>query len=92
MPTKQCGGAVDVDGVGAVEVDVLVVGRPDMCEYLVVDVSASPPEGDDDEAVVFGGPGDDGVGGQGQAPHLFGLLLMVPAADGTFASVDEGSA
>ena len=28
--------AVDVDGVGAVEVDVLVVGRPDVGEHRVV--------------------------------------------------------
>ena len=32
--------AVDVDGVGAVEVDVLVVGRPDVGQDRVVDVAA----------------------------------------------------
>jgi len=30
--------AVDVDGTGAVDVHVLVVGRPDMCQEFVVDV------------------------------------------------------
>jgi hypothetical protein len=48
--------------------------------------------GGDGEAVVLGGPGDDRVGGQGQAPHLLGLLLVVPAPDGTLAGVGESAA
>jgi len=34
----------DVDGVGAVEVHVLVVGGPDMGEHLVVDLPAGVAE------------------------------------------------
>jgi len=32
---------------------------------------------------------DDGVGGEGQAPHLLGLLLVVRAADRSLPGVGE---
>ena len=43
------------------------------------------------EAVVLGAPADESVGCQGQAPHLFILLLMV-AADGALTGIREGAA
>jgi hypothetical protein len=38
---------VDVDGVGAVQVHVLVVGGPDVGEHLVVDRPAGAAQGGD---------------------------------------------
>jgi len=61
-------------------------------EDLVVDAPAGAAQGGDGEAVVLGGPNDDRVGGEGQAPHLLGLLLVVPAPDGTLAGVGESAA
>src|SRR6266566_5951104 len=81
--------AGDVDGVGAVEVDVLVVGRPDVGQDGVVDVAAGAAQRGDGQAVVLGGPGHHRVGREGQAPHLLGLLLVARAADRAFPGVGE---
>jgi hypothetical protein len=72
--------AVDVDGVGAVEVHVLVVGGPDVRQHFVVDLAAFSAKGTDGQAVVLRRPTHDGVGGQGQAPHLLRLLFVVAPA------------
>jgi len=46
--------AVDVDGVAAVEVHVLVVGGPDVSQHGVIDVPPRAPQGGDGQAVVSG--------------------------------------
>jgi len=56
---------------------------------LVVDVAAGLAQGGDTEAVVLRGPADDRVGGHREAPHLLGLLLVVPAPDRAFAGVGQ---
>jgi hypothetical protein len=55
--------AGDINGVGAVEVDVLVVGGPDVGQHGVIDVPPGTPERGDGQAVVLGRPGDHCVGG-----------------------------
>jgi hypothetical protein len=82
--------AGDVDGVGAVEVNVLVVGRPDVGQDRVVDVAPGAARRGDGQPVVFRGPGHDRVGRDGQAPQLLGLLLVVPAAERSLVRVREG--
>jgi hypothetical protein len=59
----------------AVEVHVLVMGRPDLRQHLVVDLATVAAQRGDAEVVIFGRPAHDGVGGQGQAPHLLGIVL-----------------
>lgn len=63
-----------------------------MCEDFVVDPPARSPEGGDGEAVGLGGPGDDRVGRPREAPHLLGLLLVVPAHYRSLTDVREGAA
>jgi hypothetical protein len=55
----------------------------------VVDVAAGAAQRGDRQAVVLGGPGHGGVGREGQAPHLPGLLLVVRAADRPLTGVGE---
>jgi transposase len=54
-------------------VDVFVVGGPDVGQHRVVDVPPGPAQRGDGQAVIFGGPGDDGVGGQGQVARDLGI-------------------
>src|SRR5664280_3506464 len=68
---------VDVHGDGAEEVDVVVVGGPQVGQHLVLDQLATGAHFGDGAAVVLADPGDDRVGGDGQAPCLLGLLLGV---------------
>jgi hypothetical protein len=58
---------------------------------LVVDDRPATAQGGHPKA---GTPARDGVGGQGQAPHLFGLLLVVAQArsDATDAQVPNAAA
>ncbi len=81
--------AVDVDGVDAVEVDVLVVAGPQVGHDLAVDRSAAAAQRRDGQPEVLGGPGDDRVGGQRQAPHLLGLLLVAAPPQRPFAGVGQ---
>lgn len=63
--------------------------RADMGEYVVVDASTLTAHRIDCEPVVLCRPGDHRVGGQGQAPSLFGLGFQVTGAEGPFVGVDE---
>ena len=56
-------------------------------QQVIADVAALVTELADGDAVVFGGPGDDSVGEQCQAPGLFGLVLQVGADDGVLLGV-----
>jgi hypothetical protein len=46
-------------------------------EYLVIDAPTRGPQRGHGQAVVLAHPAHDGVGGQGQTPHLLGLLGVV---------------
>jgi len=83
---------VDVDGVGAVEVYVLVVAGPDVGEHLLVDPTAGVAQRGDGQAVVLRHPAHDGVGGQGQTPHLFGLLLVMAPPQRALVGVGQRAA
>ena len=66
-----------------------MVGWPDVSKDGVIDVPAGSPERGDGQAVVLGRPGDNCIRGQGQAPHLPGLLLVVPSPERSLAGVGE---
>ena len=76
------------------------MGGPDVGQYRVVDAAAAAAQGRDRQAVVFGGPGDDGVGGQGEEASnaVMGLLAgarmaahMLQLTEGTAHSPAPGS-
>jgi hypothetical protein len=58
-------------------------------EHLIVDAPTLTAHRIDREPVIFCRPSDYRVGGQDQAPGLFGLSFQVMGAESPFAGVDE---
>ena len=78
---------LDVERVGAVWVDVLESGGADVGEDAVVEVVAFVAVGGDGVAEVEGVPEDAGVGEEGVAMRLGGLV--VDAGTGDLSAVGE---
>lgn len=83
---------VDVHGDRPEVVDVVAVCRGNVGQDVVGHMPAGGAHRRHGQAVVVGGPGDHGVGDQGQAPGLRGLGLQVPAADGALVGVEQATA
>ena len=72
---------IDVEGVGAVEVDVVVLGRRQVRGDLVADLDAICPQGVDRVGEIGGGPQHAGVGDQGEAQCLIDLVIEMASSD-----------
>ena len=68
---------VEVEGVGAVEVDVVVQGGCQVRSVFVGDGAALGAQGVERVAEVGGGPQHDGVGDEGEAECLVDLVIEV---------------
>ena len=89
MAVGACG---EVEGVVAVEVDVLVSERRDPLDLAGRDELAGGEELVEDALDVDGVPGDDRVDDDRQAQRLVGLLLGRALADVAFVGVEDGAA
>ena len=72
---------VDVEGVRAVEVDVVVLGRREVSGELVGEREALGAHRVESVGEVGGSPQHGGVGDKGQAERLVDLVVQVAAAD-----------
>jgi hypothetical protein len=72
---------VDVEGVGAVEVDVIMLGRGQVRRDLVGDLDAVCPQRVERVAEIGGGPQDTRVGDQSEAQCLVDLVIEMASLD-----------
>jgi hypothetical protein len=63
-----------------------------MGQHVVIDAAALAAHLLDRQTVILRGPGDHGVGGQGQAPGLLGLALEVACPDHALVGIQQVAA
>jgi len=80
---------VEVEGVGAVEVDVVVQGGCQVRSVFVGDGVALGAQGVERVAEVGGGPQDGGVCDKGQTQRLIDLVVEVSASDVALVGEEE---
>jgi hypothetical protein len=86
------GSGGEVEGVVAVEVDVLVCQRGDAFDLAGGDELAAGAELVEDVLDVDGVPGDDRVDDDRETERLLGLLVRGALADVAFVGVADGAA
>jgi hypothetical protein len=72
---------VDVERVGAVEVDVVMLGWRQVRDDLVGDLDAVCPQRVDRVAEIGGGPQHAAIGDQGEAQCLIDLVIEMTSSD-----------